>query len=64
MRVHDMLRRLGYDGTEDEIAERVVEAAEAAAVRADAIAEHRPSSAPIGSADWRRIQSHRVLRRR
>lgn len=53
MRIYDLLRRL-HPGTEDELAEWVVRIADAAAVRADAIVEDMPSSAPIGSPEWRR----------
>ena len=53
LRIYDLLWRLGHTGTEDEIADRIVAAAPRAAVRADAIAEQCPCSAPHGSAEWR-----------
>lgn len=52
MREH-LLRRAGHAGTDDEIAERIMAVAPKAAVRAVAIAEDHPCSAPPGSAAWR-----------
>lgn len=54
MLVYEVLRRLGHEGSsEDEICERVMEAASAAGVRVDAIAADHASRAPCGSEDWR-----------
>jgi len=60
MAVYDLLRRIGPTGSEDELAERVLEAADAAGVRADAIAADMPSSAPLGSEQWR-INRARII---
>ena len=62
-RIYGLLRRLGHTGTEDEIAERIRAVAPRAGVRANALAEDFPCSAPPASAEWRQNRAevgHRV----